>query len=226
MKNILPIICTVIVLQACNNTKAPEKDLSIIPINRDTSKNIIAVANTGAANQTTTSIMPGTNTVQPTTATTIQPTITTNMQNNAAVASGINPAHGLPGHDCSKPVGAPLTTTATNTREAVKPQPINNAMATKAVANAVTASNAKGLNPAHGQPGHDCAVAVGAPLNQAKTKPVTVNNTTNTAVPAMQNVPVPLNTENAATSNSTAKLNPAHGQPGHNCAVAVGQPLP
>ena len=24
-----------------------------------------------------------------------------------------------------------------------------------------------GLNPAHGQPGHDCAIAVGAPLNSA-----------------------------------------------------------
>ncbi len=26
-------------------------------------------------------------------------------------------------------------------------------------------------------------------------------------------------------SNAGAKLNPAHGQPGHDCSIAVGQPL-
>ncbi|WP_124634608.1 hypothetical protein [Taibaiella sp. KBW10] len=71
------------------------------------------------------------------------------------------------------------------------------------------------LNPAHGQPGHDCAVAVGAPLDGSAGKtaqPITVNpgNATPSTAPA-------------ATSGQ--KLNPAHGEPGHNCAVAVGAPL-
>jgi hypothetical protein len=26
--------------------------------------------------------------------------------------------------------------------------------------------------------------------------------------------------------NASSNLNPAHGQPGHDCAVAVGAPLP
>src|SRR5690606_29356091 len=78
------------------------------------------------------------------------------------------------------------------------------------------------LNPAHGQPGHDCAVAVGAPLNKAvttgtQTLPKTVSNPSITS---------PAITQPAANTNSaTGKLNPAHGQPGHRCDIAVGQPL-
>jgi hypothetical protein len=52
-------------------------------------------------------------------------------------------------------------------------------------------------NPAHGQPYHDCSIAVGAPL-VVKTKSSTTNE---------------------------VKLNPAHGQPGHRCDLAVGAPL-
>jgi len=86
-------------------------------------------------------------------------------------------------------------------------------------------SNSSGLltNPAHGQPGHDCALPVGAPLKQ------NVNNTQTNAVPA-QTATVP--TSQPATSqpvaqqpSSSKKLNPAHGQPGHDCAKPVGAPL-
>lgn len=66
-----------------------------------------------------------------------------------------------------------------------------------------TTSNTK-LNPAHGAPGHDCAIPVGAPLNGAKSA-------TPTATPA--------------TATGNAKTNPAHGQPGHDCALPVGAPL-
>jgi hypothetical protein len=74
-------------------------------------------------------------------------------------------------------------------------------------------------NPAHGQPYHDCALPVGAPLN-AK------NN-----APAAQGTPVSVTTSPATTPTSVPKnqkevrLNPAHGQPGHSCAIAVGAPL-
>lgn len=83
------------------------------------------------------------------------------------------------------------------------------------------------LNPEHGQPGHRCEIPVGAPLN---SKPEDFNNN-----PAMQQQPaampqsgprieatIPAN----ANSSSTVKLNPPHGEPGHDCAVPVGQPLP
>lgn len=73
------------------------------------------------------------------------------------------------------------------------------------------------LNPAHGQPGHTCAIPVGAPLDQAnqtstqqQTSPTTTSNTS----------PVRLN-----SSSATPQKNPPHGQPGHSCAIPVGADL-
>lgn len=88
-------------------------------------------------------------------------------------------------------------------------------------------TSAKGLNPAHGQPGHRCDIAVGAPLSSApKTTAPTV---TQSAPQVMTTSPA---TITPATSPVTlpkaapgAKLNPPHGQPGHDCAVQVGAPL-
>lgn len=72
---------------------------------------------------------------------------------------------------------------------------------------------AAGMNPAHGQPGHRCDIAVGAPLNSAPAKPATTT-TTQTVTPA------------PATATKTAPgMNPPHGQPGHRCDIAVGAPL-
>ena len=68
------------------------------------------------------------------------------------------------------------------------------------------------LNPAHGQPGHRCDIAVGAPLNSTST-PAKTNSETSDVI---------LDQENALPAGT---LNPAHGQPGHNCAVKVGDPL-
>jgi hypothetical protein len=67
------------------------------------------------------------------------------------------------------------------------------------------------LNPAHGQPGHDCAVAVGAPLNAPASKTTVTPTITTTSA--------------SAPTSSTVRLNPAHGEPGHDCAVEVGKPL-
>ncbi|MEO9005303.1 MAG: hypothetical protein ABI288_11225 [Ginsengibacter sp.] len=68
------------------------------------------------------------------------------------------------------------------------------------------------LNPEHGQPGHRCDIAVGAPLNSPAQQPQTA--------PSRQLMPgLPVNTGGAVT------LNPPHGQPGHDCAIPVGQPL-
>lgn len=63
------------------------------------------------------------------------------------------------------------------------------------------------LNPPHGEPGHDCAIPVGAPLNSKPSAAATAPAANPAAVPA------------------NAKLNPPHGQPGHDCAVPVGAPL-
>ena len=72
-----------------------------------------------------------------------------------------------------------------------------------------------GLNPAHGQPGHRCDIEVGAPLSSAPTTTQQVQQ----AAPTINAPTTP------APTNGTVKLNPAHGQPGHDCAIPVGQPL-
>ncbi len=81
---------------------------------------------------------------------------------------------------------------------------------------------AAGLNPAHGQPGHRCDIAVGAPLTSAPSTSATATapQVQTTSSPVATPVSIP-----SAGGNGTAKLNPAHGQPGHDCAVQVGAPL-
>jgi hypothetical protein len=104
------------------------------------------------------------------------------------------------------------------------------------------AATAAGMNPAHGQPGHRCEIAVGAPLDSKPTTTTpsaspstptinpttpTINNTTPTITPSpgapqIQTSPVPTP---AASGPTPAGMNPPHGQPGHDCAIAVGAPL-
>ncbi|RZK58557.1 MAG: hypothetical protein EOO91_07995 [Pedobacter sp.] len=97
------------------------------------------------------------------------------------------------------------------------------------VVNPVGTSGA--LNPAHGQPGHRCDIAVGAPLNSPAAKPTapTVQPTTITAPIANPQPTATVTTtpvSQTATVNAKGeKLNPAHGQPNHRCDIAVGAPL-
>jgi len=82
------------------------------------------------------------------------------------------------------------------------------------------------LNPQHGQPGHRCDIAVGAPLNApasdiqpnvSATPPATTSAPPNTSIDAQKVLP--------QVNTSTAALNPKHGEPGHRCDIAVGAPL-
>lgn len=83
------------------------------------------------------------------------------QQSATTATTGVNPEHGQPGHRCDIPVGASLSTPVQpngSTPQALPqptalPQPISNTVA-------------PGTNPPHGQPGHDCSIAVGAPLNK------------------------------------------------------------
>ncbi|GAA4318524.1 hypothetical protein [Flaviaesturariibacter amylovorans] len=92
----------------------------------------------------------------------------------------------------------------------------------------VASKGAKGaLNPAHGQPGHRCDIAVGAPLSSpaaAAPQPVTITPPAGGATPTVVAQPSTARPATAAPAKG-ARLNPAHGQPGHDCAVPVGQPL-
>jgi hypothetical protein len=128
----------------------------------------------------------------------------------------LNPAHGQPGHRCDLAVGAPLPGAP---QVNINPQP------SVAAANPVvpTTAAAPKLNPAHGQPGHRCDISVGAPLPDAgaAAQPTPVPTPTVTAPPTNNPTPV-LNLPN---SSAGIKINPAHGQPGHRCDIAVGAPI-
>ncbi len=99
--------------------------------------------------------------------------------------------------------------------------------------NRTTQSNspASGMNPAHGEPGHRCDIAVGAPLNSppasATSTPVIQQSTPAftppPSAPGINTTPAtPVNTTPSATAPG---MNPPHGQPGHDCSIAVGAPL-
>jgi hypothetical protein len=76
------------------------------------------------------------------------------------------------------------------------------------------------LNPAHGQAGHRCDLAVGAPLNTGLAKA----NSNTVTVPKMKVTPTVTNT--TTTTPTPEGMNPPHGQDGHRCDIAVGAALP
>lgn len=79
-------------------------------------------------------------------------------------------------------------------------------------------------NPAHGQPYHDCAIAVGAPLNAKNNAPAAAVPSPAAATTSPVNPPV-VTPPTVPANQKEVRLNPAHGQPGHSCAIAVGTPL-
>ena len=108
---------------------------------------------------------------------------------------------------------APANTTVT---------PPTNTTTTQPIQQTAPATTQAGLNPAHGQPGHRCDISVGAPLNspagagQSATPPPQQTIIKPTAPP-----PAVM----PASTTTQAGMNPAHGQPGHRCDIAVGAPL-
>lgn len=83
--------------------------------------------------------------------------------------------------------------------------------------------NASALNPPHGQAGHRCDIAVGAPLNSPPNKAMSKSTVTN-SVPNPQ-VPTVLKPNATTTVVTKPGMNPPHGQAGHRCEIAVGAPL-
>ena len=79
-----------------------------------------------------------------------------------------------------------------------------------------SAANNVAINPPHGEPGHDCNVAVGSPLNAAAKS---INAPVQ--LPIVTGTDLPLN----ISPKAGVRLNPPHGEAGHDCNVQVGQPL-
>ncbi|MFH6992073.1 hypothetical protein [Flavobacterium sp. FlaQc-48] len=160
----------------------------------------------------------------------------TNPNTVLSDTKGINPAHGQPGHRCDIAVGAPLNSAPTQGQATTTQQPqtvqVNGGQQQVVTTTTVPTKVAKGMNPAHGQPGHRCDIPVGAPLNSPVAKQPVANTDqsgsvsqkfTVTPPPANNAVPALLSTEETAVADG---MNPAHGKPGHRCDVAVGAPLP
>lgn len=170
-------------------------DKSIIPAGSDTTPVQSAVSNTANPVQTAAPVnnpvIPGvvpSNT--PVTITQPQP-VTMNPQNNVvatqpqvvtqnvaqtATAPGMNPAHGQPGHRCDISVGAPLNSKPAPPVTA-QPSVVNAQPQVTMKEIPTTTKTAPGMNPPHGEPGHKCEIAVGAPLNSKPAGPSTVSTT-------------------------------------------------
>ncbi|MFD1603543.1 hypothetical protein ACFSJW_11510 [Flavobacterium artemisiae] len=161
----------------------------------------------------------------------------TNPNTVLSDTKGINPAHGQPGHRCDIAVGAPLNSAPTQQAQAVQAQAgqtvqVNTGQPQVVTTTTTPVKTAKGMNPPHGQPGHRCDIPVGAPLNSPAAKTTATTNASQngtvsqnfTVTPQANPVPALLSTEGEA--KVADGMNPAHGQPGHRCDIAVGAPLP
>ncbi len=117
---------------------------------------------------------------------------------------------------CSNGMEEGASTTPTTTA------PATNTTTTQPVQQTAPAGNTTqaGLNPPHGQPGHRCDISVGAPLNSPPG-----NSATTPQQQTIINPTPPPPAVMPAASGTQAGLNPAHGQPGHRCDIAVGAPL-
>lgn len=113
------------------------------------------------------------------------------------------------------------TTMPAVTQAVPSPQVVSGAK-TISADQAAKAMPGAGLNPAHGQPGHRCEIPVGAPLNSA---PAAAKPQVQTVTSSPQAITAPAVAPTTAPADPNAKLNPAHGQPGHDCSIPVGAPL-
>lgn len=164
------LVITATTISCKNDSSKEEQKAEPVPAN---------VPTTPVSTAPTTTTPPPVNTVPVTTTATTPPA--TNIQPKAVtptatVATGLNPKHGMPGHRCDIPEGAPLNSkptsnivpaqqTGQNAVTVSKEQSVAIPQPTPVTSTPVATGT--GLNPEHGKPGHRCDIAVGAPLNSA-----------------------------------------------------------
>lgn len=83
-------------------------------------------------------------------------TTTSNATEAKVDSLKVNPAHGLPGHRCDLPVGAPLNGSST----------LNNTQPQSTTVSPIRIDQTPEYNPPHGEPYHDCSIPVGAKLKK------------------------------------------------------------
>jgi hypothetical protein len=177
MKKIIILVVFTVALVACRNSADTEM--------KDNPTNPAPIVPQTQSTSTTVPTTVPTTTTQPNP---IQMVVPTSPTTTTTTASNLNPPHGQPGHRCDLDVGAPLdskpttkvvsSSTSPTVTTTTSPQ-----VSTQSQAPVVTAP---GMNPPHGQPGHRCDIAVGAPLN---SKPGTTAPTVNSMplTPVKQN---------------------------------------
>ena len=121
---------------------------------------------------------------------------------------------------CGGSEGTP-DTTATPAATSTPVQPGISIDAGQPQPGAVTVSDP---NPPHGEPGHRCEIAVGASLSGAPSAGAAMDAAPEGS-PMFNNTPAPVTFGSEPTTTAPG-MNPPHGEPGHDCAVAVGSPLP
>ncbi len=103
----------------------------------------------------------------------VQPIQQQTQQEQTKTTPGMNPPHGQPGHRCEIPVGAPLDSKSLNQKQAQATQVVSQKVEDKPVMKINSGNGSTtiegvttlpGMNPPHGQEGHRCDIAVGAPL--------------------------------------------------------------
>ena len=204
---VVVVLAAATLVSCAGNNDKDYVDKSIIPTGSDTGIKQPAAASTASntvMQPANAPVIPGaTTTTMPVNITPQTTAMNVNPQNNTVItapqtitppqqtmtqtvqptAPGMNPPHGQPGHRCDISVGAPLNSKPAPTAAPVATQQPQVTM--KEVPNQV--KTAPGMNPPHGEPGHRCDIAVGAPLNSkpAAATPVQVS----TAPPALLAAP-------------------------------------
>lgn len=195
MKNLFtPLFIIAFVLISCKNEAENQPPKVVVPFYQVANQQQNQTLATPQPNQGQ-SLYPAPSTPNTTTQT---QTVTAPV----AVAKGMNPSHGQPGHRCDIPVGAPLNSPATTGKPAtsqVITQP--NVTVTPSATAVATTSTPKGMNPPHGQSGHRCDIPVGSPLNSPVTaaKPATPQAAPNYIVSPPSTSEVPTSTPAATT---------------------------
>ncbi len=190
---------TIFLLPGCSNTDSSSDknsfDSSIVSKTNAEKTGMIAT-------DATTPVQPIQNGIQTMPASATTPVITTGTTSTTQTAAGMNPAHGQPGHRCDIAVGAPLNSAPA--KPATTTTPVN----TQPVITSTTAApaptiTAPGMNPPHGQPGHKCEIAVGAPLNSAPAK--TTVPKTETITKSSEVAPAGIEIPVKASANDSSK---------------------
>ena len=129
-------------------------------------------------------------------------TETTETAANTPSVVAANPVAAANGQQTITPIPAPVATTVN-----AQPQKV-----------------APGMNPAHGEPGHRCDISVGAPLNSPPGKAPAPAAAAPQPMPQPQTV-TPVKPAGPVPNPMNLAVNPAHGEAGHSCAIAVGAPF-